>query len=180
MQRRFAIPAFFSLSLALLLFCPTAHAADFSATRRLDVSQETLRKGLEKIGGPVTFTPRVGSKQGTQEARLPENAGLVQAGGDPANLTTVVLWLPVDDKGNLVGMNARAYLEAVVANFVRERERITLWVEQVLKRALSEARGTLHLESQLMEKYQFKATYTPTLSPPMMSLTVTAAESEQP
>ncbi len=178
MKRRFHIPALFSLSLALLLFCPTAHAADFSATRRLDVSQEALRKGLEKIGGPVTFAPRVGSKQGTQEARLPENAGLVQAGGDPANLTTVVLWLPVDDKGNLVGLNARAYLEAVVANFVREREQITLWVEQVLKRALAEARGGLHLESQLMEHYQFKATYMPTVNPPMVSLAITVSSEE--
>jgi hypothetical protein len=180
LKRRFHISACFSLSLALLLFCPAAHAADFSATRRLDVSQETLRKGLEKIGSPVTFAPRVGSTQGTQEARLPDNAGLVQAGGDPENLTTVVLWLPVDDKGNLVGTKARAYLEAIVANFVREREQIALWVDQVLKRALAEARGTLHLESQLLEKYQFKATYMPTLNPPMVSLTVTATESEQP
>ncbi len=159
-------------------FHSTAHAADFSATRRLDVSQDALRKGLEKISSPITFAPRVGSKQGTQEARLPENAGLVQAGGDPANLTTVVIWLPVDDKGNLVGMNARAYLEAVVANFVREREQITLWVEQVLKRALTEARGGLHLESQLVEHYQFKATYMPTLNPPMVSLAITVSSDE--
>jgi hypothetical protein len=167
-----------SLLLASLLFQATAYAADFAVTSRLGISQDALRKGLEKIGGPVTFTPRPGSTQGTQEARLPDNAGLVQAGGNMGNLTTIVLWLPVDAKGNLVGMKARTYLEAVVANFVSEREQITLWVEQVLKRALSEARGGLHLESQLMEKYQFKATYMPTLNPPMVSLAITASGDE--
>ncbi|MSQ46910.1 MAG: hypothetical protein EXR78_00755 [Deltaproteobacteria bacterium] len=180
MKKRLDITSLFALSLALPLFCPTVHAADFSATRRLDVSQETLRKGLEKVGSPVTFAPRSGSTQGTQEARLPDNAGLVQAGGDKENLTTVVLWLPVDDKGNLVGTKARAYLEAVVDNFVREHEQIVLWVDQVLKRALSEARSSLYLESQLVEQYQFKVAYVPTLSPPMMSMAVAAGEDEQP
>jgi hypothetical protein len=144
------------------------------------VSQATLRKGLEKVGGPVTFAPRAGSTQGTQEARLPDNAGIVQVSGGKENLTVVAVWLPVDDKGNLVGAKARAYLETVVANFVREREQIVLWVDQVLKRALSEVRSSLYLESQLAEKYQFKVAYVPTLSPPMMSMTVTASEDEQP
>jgi hypothetical protein len=184
LRPQFDIPAFFFLSLflslTLLLFCPIAHAADFSAARRLGVSQEALRKGLEKVGGPVTFAPRAGSTQGTQEAYLPDNAGLVQVSGGTENLTVVVLWLAVDQKGNLVGTKARAYVETVVANFVREREPIVLWVEQVLKRALSEVRDRLYLESQLAEKYQFKVAYVPTLSPPMMSMTVTAAEDEQP
>ena len=180
MKERFNRTSLFSLSLALLIFCSPAHAADFSAARRLGVSQETLRKGLEKVGGLVTFAPRAGSTQGTQEARLPDNAGLVQVSGANENLTVVVLWLPVDDKGNLIGTKARVYLEAVVANFVREREQIVLWVDQVLTRALAEARGSLYLESQLAEKYQFKVAYVSTLSPPMMSMTVTAAEDEQP
>ncbi|NOT54046.1 MAG: hypothetical protein HOP18_05530 [Deltaproteobacteria bacterium] len=167
-----------SLLLALLLFQATAYAADFAVTSRLGISQDALRKGLEKIGGPVTFTPRPGSTQGTQEARLPDNAGLVQAGGNMGNLTTIVLWLPVDAKGNLVSMKARTYLEAVVANFVSERERIVLWVDEVLKRALAEVRSTPYLESQLVEKYQFKATYIPTLHPQMVSLAITASSDE--
>jgi hypothetical protein len=165
-----------ALSLALSLFCLIAHAADFYAARRLGVSLATLQKGLEQVAGPVTFAPRSGSTQGTQEARLPENAGIVQVAGGNENLAVVVLWLPVDKQGNLVGAKARVYVETVVANFVSESEQLVLWVDQVLKRAIAEPRSAPYLESQLADKYQFKATYLPALSPPMMSLTVAATE----
>ena len=178
MRQRFDIPFLFSLSLflVLLLFCPLAYAIDFSAARRLGVSLETLGKGLEKVGGPVTFTPRSGRSQGTQEARLPDNAGIVQVGGGNENLTVVVLWLPVDDKGNLVGTKATAYLKAVVAQFVSESEQIVLWVDQMLRRAVAEVRSAPYLESQLADTYQVKAAYLPTLVPPMLSLTFTATQ----
>jgi hypothetical protein len=184
LRQRFATPPPYSLSLslslalslALSLLCSTAHATDFSTARRLGVSLETLRKSLEKVGGPVTFSPRSGSTQGTQEARLPENAGIVQVAGGSENLVVVVLWLPVDLEGNLVGAKARAYRETVIANFVSESEHLVLWVDQVLKRAVAEAKSTPYLESQLADKYQVKAAYLPALSPPMMSLTVTATE----
>jgi hypothetical protein len=157
---------------------PTSYADDSYLFRRLGISLTTLQKSLEKVGGPVTFAPRSGSTQGTQEARLPENAGIVQAGGGNENLAVVILWLPVDPKGNLVGTKARVYLEAVVANFVSEREQIVLWVDQMLRRAVAEARNAQYLESQLAEKYQFKATYMPTLNPPMVSLAITASNDE--
>ena len=165
-----------SLSLASLFLCPTAHATDFYAPRRLGVSLATLQKGLEKVGGPTTFAPRSGSTSGTLEARLPENAGTVQAAGGKENLAVIVLWLPVDKEGKLVGAKARTYVETVVTNFVSESEPIVLWIGQVLQRAVAEPRSAPYLESQLSDKYQFKATYVPTLSPPMMSLTVTATE----
>jgi hypothetical protein len=168
----------FFLLLSLLSFPSTVYATDFSAARRLGISLTTLQKSLEKVGGPVTFTPRSGSSQGTQEARLPENAGIVQVGGGNENLTVVVLWLPVDDKGNLVGAKATAYLEAVVAQFVSENEQIVLWVDQVLRRAVAEARSAPYLESQLVDTYQVKAAYLPTLVPPMLSLTFTATQEE--
>ena len=89
----------------------------------------------------------------------------------------VVLWLPVDPKGNLVGAKATAYLKAVVANIVGESEQIVLWVDQVLRRAVAEARSAPYLESkQLAGTYQVKATYLPTLVPPMLSLTMTATQ----
>ena len=173
---------FFFLSLycfllfGLPLFHSTVHATDFYAPRRLGVSLATLQKELEKVGGPVTFAPRSGSTSGTLEARLPENAGTVQVAGGIENLAVIVLWLPVDKEGNLVGAKARAYVETVVTNFVSESEQLVLWVGQVLKRAVAEPRSTPYLESQLADKYQFKATYLPARSPPMMSMTVTATE----
>lgn len=176
MQRRFQSPSLLSLSLLLLLFCPTAHATDFSAARRLGLSLTTLQQSLEKVGGPVTFTARAGSTQGTQEARLPENAGLVQVGGGNENLTVVVLWLPVDNKGNLVGTKATAYLRAVVTTLVSDSEHIIPWVDQMLRRAVAEARSTPYLESQLAGTYQVKAAYLPSLVPPMLSLTLTATQ----
>lgn len=176
MKRRLQSPSLLSLSLILLLFCPTAHATDFSAARRLGISLTTLQKSLEKVGGPVTFTVRAGSTQGTQEARLPENAGLVQVDESSANLTVVVLWLPVDNKGNLVGTKAAAYLRAVVATLMSETEHLVLWVDQMLRRAVAEARSAPYLESQLAGTYQVKAAYLPSLVPPMLSLTLTATQ----
>src|SRR5262245_5210889 len=79
----------------------TTHAFDPYLSPRLGISLTTLQTTLEKVGGPVVFAPRPGSQQGTQEARLPDNAGIVQAAGDKANLTAVVLWLPVDAAGKL-------------------------------------------------------------------------------
>jgi len=155
-----------------------AYAADLYLSRRLGVSQSTLQKSLEKVGGPVTFTPRPGSTQGTQEARLPEHAGIVQAGGGSENLAVVILWLPVDQQGRLSGAKAQSYLDALVRNFTAESEQVVLWIDQVLRRAVAETRGGPHLESQLFGRYQFKATYAPSLSPPMISLTVTAAEEQ--
>jgi hypothetical protein len=176
LQNTFPLLAPLFVLLYLLPFCPTAHAADFFAARRLGVSLATLRKSLEKVGGPVAFSVRSGSAQGTQEARLPENAGIVQVAGGDENLVVVVLWLPVDPAGNLVGAKAHAYVETVVANFVSESEHFVLWVDQVLKRAAGEAKHAPYVESQLADKYQVKATYLPALSPPMVSLTVTATE----
>jgi len=172
-QRSFLL---FFLSPLFFLFCVPASATDFYAPRRLGVSLATLQKGLEKVGGPVTFAPRSGSTSGTLEARLPENAGTVQAAGGTENLAVIVLWLPVDKEGNLVGAKAHAYVENMVANFVSDSEQLVRWIDQVLRRAVAEPRSTPYLESQLADKYQFKATYLPARSPPMMSLTVTATE----
>ena len=153
----------------------TVHAFDPYLSPRLGISLAAVKTALETVGGPVTFTPRPGSQQGTQEARLPDNAGIVQAGGDTANLTAVVLWLPVDASGNLAGAKARSYLAAFVQLFIPKGEAILLWIPQVLERAVADRGGGPHLESQLLDKHQFKAIYVPTLSPPMLSLTVVAA-----
>jgi hypothetical protein len=127
---------------------------------------------LEKIGGPVAFATRSGSASGTQEARLPENAGLVQAAGSPGNLSVVVFWAPVDAKGKLASVKSRQYMEAFVDVFAKESGPLIRWVEHVLERAVAEGGSTPHLESQFLEDRQFKATYVPTLSPPMLSLAV--------
>src|SRR3989442_1796671 len=100
----------------------TAHAFDPYLSPRLGISLTTLRTALERVGGSITFAPRPGSRQGTQEARLPENAGIVQAGGDSANLTAVVLWLPVDATGNLARAKARSYFGAFVGRFIPKSE----------------------------------------------------------
>ena len=124
----------------------------------------------------MTFAPRPGSQQGTQEARLPGNAGIVQAGGGVENLAAVVLWLPVDAKGKFVGATARLYLDSFVRLFLADSEEITRWVEHALARAATESGKEPHLESRLLDKHQFKLTYVPTLSPPMCSLTIIAAD----
>ncbi|HEV8717630.1 MAG TPA: hypothetical protein VGX03_33005 [Candidatus Binatia bacterium] len=158
----------------------TAHAFDPYLSPRLGIPLTTLQTTLEKVGGSIIFAPRPGSQQGTQEARLPDNAGIVQAGGDSANLTAVVLWLPVDATGKLAGAKARPYLAAFVRLFTPKSEAIMLWIPQVLERAVVDSGSGPHLESQLLDRHQFKAMYVPTLSPPMLSLTVVAAEEQTP
>jgi len=92
----------------------------------------------------------------------------------------VVLWLAVDPKGKLAGVKARPYLDAFVRLFTSDSEPIVLWIPQVLERAVADTGSAPHLESQLLDKYQFKAVYVPTLSPPIVSLTVVAAEEQNP
>ena len=174
--RRAAVVGF----LILCLSRTTAYAFDPYLSPRLGFSLTTVQKALERVGGPVVFAPRPGSQQGTQEARLPENAGIVQAGGDTANLLAVVLWLPVDAKGKPAGAKARLYLDAFVRLFTSDSESIVLWIRQVLERAVADTGSAPHLESQLLDKHQFKAMYVPTLSPPMVSLTVVAVEEQNP
>src|SRR5262245_27878755 len=94
-----------------------AFAFDPSLSPRLGISLSTLQTTLGKVAGPVTFAPRPGSSQGTQETRLPENAGVVQAGSSPENLSVVVLWMPVDAQGKLAGAKPKLYLEALVRLF---------------------------------------------------------------
>jgi len=57
---------------------------------------------------------------------------------------------------------------------------ILRWTEQVLERAVAEKGSTPYLESQFLQERQFKVTYTPTLSPPMLSLTVTGGGQGDP
>jgi hypothetical protein len=139
-----------------------AHALDPYLSPRLGISLRTLQAALEKVESPVAFAPRQGSQQGTQEARLPGNA--------------VVLWLPINAQGKLVGPQAQAYLSAFVRLFLTESAETLRWVEQVLQRAITDSGKDSYVESRLSEKHQFKVMYVPTLSPPMFSLTVTAAE----
>ena len=158
------------------LTAAVTQAADFAVTRRLGVSLPTVQKSLEKVSGPLAFTPRPGSTQGTQETRLPGKAGVVQASGDPDNLAVVVLWMPVDQQKKRIEPGSRGYLDALVRMFLSENEPVALWLDQVLQRALSEGAGNSHLESQLFDTYQLKAMYVPSMSPPMLSLTVTMSE----
>jgi hypothetical protein len=157
---------------------PPSHADDIYLSRRLGISLTTLQKSLEKVGGPVTFAPRSGSTQGTQEARLPENAGIVQAGGGNENLAVVILWLPVDKEGKLAGPQARVYLKSFTETFMSDGEPVFLWIDEVLKRAIADSASGPYLEAQLFDKYQLKATYMPTLNPPMVSLAITASSDE--
>ena len=138
----------------------------------LGLSLSELEAALGKVNGPISLAPRPGSEQGTLEARLAENAGLVQAAGSPGNLGVVVLWIPTD-KGKFASVKSREYLEALVRLLSNESEPVLRWTEQVLERAAVAESSTPYLESQLLDKRQFKATYLPTLSPPMLSLTVT-------
>jgi len=157
---------------------PISHAADIYLSRRLGISLTTLQKSLEKVGSPVTFAPRPGSTQGTQEARLPENIGMVQASGGNENLAVVILWLPVNKEGHLAGLQARFYLKSFTETFIRDSEPVLLWIDEVLNRAVADSARGLHLESQLFDKYQLKATYMPMLNPPMVSLAITASSDE--
>lgn len=155
-----------------------SHAFDPYLSPRLGISLRTLQASLEKVESPVAFAPRPGSQQGTQEARLPGNAGIVQAGSDSGNLAVVVLWLPIGAQGKLAGPQAQAYLSALVRLFLTDSAETLRWVEQVLQRAITDPGKDSYVESRLSEKHQFKVMYVPTLVPPMFSLTVTAAEED--
>lgn len=137
----------------------------------IGISLSELQAALSKVSGPVTLTPRPGSDQGTLEAKLAENAGVVQAAGSPGNLSVVILWLPID-RGKFAHGSSRRYLEAFVQLLNTDSQPIVRWTEQVLERAVAASRSAPYLESQLFEERQFKVTYTPMLSPPMLSLTV--------
>lgn len=174
-------PILSTLSFLLFVYSATSsppQAEDLYISHRLGISLTTLQKSLEKVGGPVTFAPRSGSTQGTQEARLPENAGIVQAGGGNENLTVVILWLPVDKEGKLAGPQARVYLNSFTETFITDSEPVFLWMNEVLKRAVTDSAGGPYLEAQLFDKYQFKATYMPALNPPMVSLAIAASGDE--
>lgn len=155
-----------------------ACAADRSFAPRLGVSLATLAHALAEVAGPVSFAPRPGSPQGTQEARLPAGAGIVQAAGDAGNLTAVVVWLPLAAHGRLPAGQARRYVEAVLRLFTSDSEAVVVWLEQVLSRAVTEAAGAPSLQALLFSRYQFKAMYLPTSTPPLVSLTVTAVGEE--
>lgn len=174
-------PIFLTLSFLFFVYpvtLPPSYADDIYLARRLGISLTTLQKSLEKVGGPVTFAPRSGSTQGTQEARLPENAGIVQAGGGNENLAVVILWLPVDKEGKLAGPQARVYLKSFTETFLSDSEPVSLWIDEVLKRAVADSASGPYLEAQLFDKYQLKATYMPTLNPPMVSLAIAASSDE--
>jgi hypothetical protein len=169
------------ISLVLFSCCLSStpsHAFDPYLSPRLGIPLSTLQAALEKVAGPIVFAPRPNSPQGTQEARLPENAGIVQAGGGPENLAAAVLWLPVDAQGHLGGGRARSYLEAFVGACTADSQTVVSWVMQVLERAVAAPGNAPYLESRLLPKHQLKTTYVPTLSPPMLSLTVIAVGEE--
>src|SRR5262245_8925846 len=129
MLRRQSVHTFVFLGLfTVCLSSVTAHAFDPYLSPRLGISLSILQTTLEKVGGSLTFAPRPASQQGTQEARLPDNAGMVQAAGESANLAAVVLWLPVDATGKLAGTKARPYLAAFVELFTPKSEAIMLWI----------------------------------------------------
>jgi hypothetical protein len=165
----------FSLVISIVgsvLIASATNADDFAVARRLGVSLATLQKNLEKVAASVVFSPRPGSAQGTQEARLPNKAGVVQASGDQDNVSVVVLWLPIDRQNKRIGLESRGFLNALVRTFISDSEPVTLWLEQVLQRALTESESGPHLESQLFDTYQLKANYVPSMTPPMLSLTL--------
>jgi hypothetical protein len=145
----------------------------------LGISLSEIETALGKVSGPISFVPRPGSDQGTLEARLAENAGIVQTAGSPGNLGVVILWFPID-KGAFAHKRSREYLDAFVKLLTHDSAPILRWTEQVLERAVAENGSTPYLESQLLEERQFKVTYTPTLSPPMLSLTVAGGGQRAP
>ncbi len=167
-------------ALACLSVSSFLWAFDPYFSSHLDLSLSELQTALTKVHGPVTFGPRPGSTQGTQEARLPDNAGVVQAAGSAGNLAVIILWLPVDASGKLVGAHARQYLEAFLQLLSDEKGPFVRWVEQVLEHGVAEKSGKPYLESRLVEDRQFKAMYMPTFTPPMLSLTVEASGQSSP
>jgi hypothetical protein len=173
--RRRAAPFFLLGILAVLLISAPLWAFDPYFSSHLDISLSELQAALAKVNGPVTFGPRPGSTQGTQEAHLPNNAGVVQAAGGAGNLAVVILWLPVDANGRLGGVKARQYLEAFLQLLTDDKDPLVRWAEQVLEHGVAEKGSTPYLESRLINERQFKAMYMPTLTPPMLSLTVEAS-----
>jgi hypothetical protein len=172
--RRAALLALLGL-LATCLSPSTLRAFDPYFSSPLNITLSELQAALSKVHGPVTFGPRPGSTQGTQEARLPDNAGVVQAAGGAGNLAVIILWLPVGANGRLAGANARQYLDVFFQLLTDDKDPLVHWVEQVLERGVATKDGTPYLESRLIDERQLKAMYTPTLSPPMLSLTVEAS-----
>lgn len=173
LQGAYRHPFFWALSVCCLwaFMAPFPIFAQYAASY-VDISLSELKAALGTVAGPISFAPRPGSEQGTLEARLAENAGLVQAAGSPGNLGVVVLWVPIA-KGKFASARSREYLEALVRLFTNDSGPILHWTEQVLEHAVAEGTSTPHLESQFLGERQFKATYLPTLSPPMLSLTIT-------
>jgi hypothetical protein len=163
-----------TLLFIFLLFCLPVYAQYGSSY--LNVTLSELQAALGKVNGALTFAPRPGSAQGTQEARLPENAGVVQVAGSPGNLSTIVLWLPVDSKGKLASVRSRQYLEAFIGLFTDDASPLVRWTGQVLERAIAEGGSAPYLESQLVEDRQLKVMYSPSLTPPMLSLTINASD----
>jgi len=170
--------SFFLFLVGAIVLAASSSAQDFAVSRRLGISLATLQKNLEKVAAPIAFASRAGSTQGTQEAPLPNRAGVVQASGDQENLGVIVLWLPVDLQKKRIDSGSRGYLDALVQTFMAESEPVALWLERVLQRALTEGESGSHLESQLFDTYQFKATYVSSLSRPMLSLTLTKSAEE--
>jgi hypothetical protein len=167
-----------TLLFIVLLFCLPVYAQYGSSY--LNVTLSELQAALNKVNGAITFAPRSGSAQGVQEARLPESAGVVQVAGSPGNLSTIALWLPVDSKGKLASVRSRQYLEAFIGLFTDDASPIVRWTDQVLERARAEGGSAPYLESQLVEDRQLKVMYSPSLTPPMLSLTVNASEQGPP
>jgi hypothetical protein len=56
-----------------------------------------------------------------------------------------------------------------------DKDPLVRWAEQVLEHGVAEKGSTPYLESRLINERQFKAMYMPTLTPPMLSLTVEAS-----
>lgn len=175
--RRWRYRAILWSFLFLYLF-PVFSLAQYSSAY-IGISLSELQAALSKVSGSVTLTPRPGSNQGTLEAKLAENAGVVQAAGSPGNLSAVVLWFPIE-KDKFAHEKSRQYLTAFIQLLTNDSQSIMRWTEQVLERAVVESDGAPYLESQLLEERQFKVTYTPTLSPPMLSLTVTGGGQRAP
>ncbi len=147
---------------------------------RLGLSLRTVQTALSKVDGPVEFSARPGSQSGTQQARLSEDRGVVQAGGRAENLSALVLWLPVDETGAVSDDVARAYLEAFVEIFVSVSEGIVPWIDGLLVRAAAEPTSPTYLESQLSSRHQFKGVLSRAYTPPMFSLTVVADNPTDP
>ncbi|MBI3246774.1 MAG: hypothetical protein HYZ50_09725 [Deltaproteobacteria bacterium] len=163
-----------SVLLLLIGLASAAFAQSFSSS--LGISLSELQAALAKGGDAIAFAPRPGSASGTQEAKLPGNSGVVQAAGSPGNLKVIVFWTPVDAQGRLVGVKGKLYLDVFLRLFTDEPVSVSRWVEQSVERAAAEQSGKPSLDSRLVEDFQLKVSYIPSLSPPMFSVTVEAAQ----